>query len=138
MTIRYLVLAAVLMSTVACASGGGAGETAARSPSYNRDVLTAEELAQRSYANMYDVVGALRPNWLRPPMGGAGMGSSAAAAPAVYVDGRRLGDTETLKQVSAQSVAIARYYSATEAQNRFGLSAMTPVIDLTTKGKAGQ
>lgn len=127
MNLRALFSVLLLASVTACASTGGR-------TSYDRDRITREELEERSYANLYDVVSALRPNWLRTAMGAGG--GTSASTPLVYVDGRRLGDTGELRSVSAQAVQSARYLSATEAQNRYGMAEARPVIDVTTRGRS--
>ncbi len=127
MNTRTLLTMVCLALTTACASSGG------RSPGYDRDRISTEELEERSFANMYDVVSSMRPNWLRTAMGPSG--SSATSSPLVYVDGRRLGGTDMLRSVSAQSVRSARYLSATEGQNKYGMAEARPVIEITTQGR---
>jgi hypothetical protein len=106
---------------------------------YDRSVLSREEIAQRSFDNMHSVVTSLRSGWLRPPLSGSGLGArSVTAAPTIYVDGRLLGALELLKTFSAESVEQARYYNATDAQNRFGTAVATPVIELVTRGRPPQ
>lgn len=123
----------LMIALVACATPQG-GSAPARN--VDRSVITREEIAQRSFDNMHSVVASLRSDWLRPPLGGTGLGgNSATAPPTVYVDGRQLGPVDLLKTFSAESVERVRYYSATAAQAKFGTAASTPVIELYTRGR---
>ncbi|HEY0970168.1 MAG TPA: hypothetical protein VGE02_04215 [Gemmatimonadales bacterium] len=124
---RTLLTVALLALTTACASTSG------RSSTYDRDRLSREELEVRPQSNMYDTVVALRSNWLRSIRGG--IGGRVNVTPLVYVDGRPLGNVEVLRSVSTQSVQSARYMSASEAQNRYGMSEARPVIDISTRGR---
>jgi hypothetical protein len=104
---------------------------------FDRKLITREEIAQRSYDNMYSVVSSLRSDWLRPPLSGSGIASRSATAPiTIYLDGRRIGDLEVLKTFSGESVERARYFIATEAQSRFGTAVSSPVIELTSRGRS--
>lgn len=130
MRLPYLVLALAALSSTACINSARSDQAiaAARGPAYDRDLLSAEEIGPRSTTDMYDTVLALRPFWLRPAGGGRG-----ASAPVIYLDGRRVGSAEVLKQIRAPAVERARYYTLTQAQNRFGKIAVAPAIDITMK-----
>ena len=130
---RHLAgILALILALGACASQGTRADR-----SYDRDLLSREELAGRSTENMFNVVSSMRSDWLRRPLGGSSVaGRTAAAPPLVYLDGRRIGEFDALKSFSAESVEQARYYSATEAQNRFNTTIATPVIELTSRGRS--
>ncbi len=130
MKMSYLVLAVVVLSSTACISGARSDQAiaSARGPAYDRDLLSAEEMGPRATADMYDAILAHRPFWLRPAGGGRG-----ATAPVIYLDGRRVGSAEVLKQIRAPAVERARYYTLSQAQNRFGKIAVAPAIDITMK-----
>ncbi len=123
MNLRSLFGVLLLALTAACATGG------ARSPAYDRDRISREELDERSYANLYDIVSSVRSNWLRAPMG------SQSSTPLVYVDGRRMGGVEMLRSISAQAADQVRYLTATEAQSRYGMSEARPVIEVVSRGR---
>ncbi len=102
-------------------------------PAYDRNYLARAELATRSTDNMFSLVRSLRPNWLATPMGGAGISTPGSAPVTVYLDGREFGPAEMLKSISSEAVEYARYYSTTEAQSKYGLRVVSPVIDITTR-----
>ena len=133
---RRSSMLALVMAIVACAPRA---TSSSPSRSQDRSVITREEIAQRSFENIYSVVASLRSDWLRPPLGGTGFAArSATAPPTVYVDGRHFGALELLKTFSAESVERIRYYSATDAQNRFGTAVESPVIEVVSRGRDGR
>jgi hypothetical protein len=120
------------LALAACATG-----TATSRAGYDPNVIARDDLARRSYDNMHSIVSSLRPAWLRPPLTGSGIGGqSATAPPTIYLDGRMLGNLDVLKSFSAESIERARYFTATEAQSRFGSQVSSPVIELTSRGRS--
>lgn len=116
----------LLVLNMACVSA------ARNSTAYDRSGISREELAERSASNLYDVVSAIRPSWLRSTP--AAIGRAATTSPLVYIDGRPAGQVDALRSISPQSVEHARHLSASEAQNKYSMSQARPVIDLTTRG----
>ena len=100
-----------------------------------------------SVQNAYEAVQKLRPAMLRPRQiaSANGQGGMAKDAPAVtgtgtlsgqvvvYSDGTRLGDVEQLRAINASSIASVRYYSASEAQTKWGSGHPGGVIEVITK-----
>lgn len=126
-------IAALVLSAGACAPVSSSNPP---SVAYDRNSLSRTELAARANDHMYTVISGLRPNWITTPMGASGVGNtSATAAVMIYIDGREYGDVDQLKSISAETVEIARYYSATAAQSKFGLRAASPVIEITSRGR---
>ena len=137
---RRLVIAvfALLAATTACASGGAStaaagDEDAPTSRSRtNRNVLTSDELRSTPQTNMLDAVTALRPQWLRGANTNSFGTSSARTGITVYVDGQPLGTMDTLRTMDVRSVERATYRTTSEAQNRYGMRVVTPVVDIQT------
>ena len=130
---RAILFGAVLLTLSACGSSSRARPA---QQSFDRSVLTRAELATRGSNNMHTVVSSLRPNWIVTPLGAAGVGSTAATAPTtVYLDGRELGGVEFLRTLGAESVELARFYSTTQAQSKFGLRSASPVIEIISRGR---
>jgi hypothetical protein len=73
---------------------------------------------------------ALRPMWLR--------GSTTAIARdqdtgvMVYLDEQRAGSLDVLRQLPASAAAALHFYTASEAQSRFGLGNLRGVIQITS------
>ena len=137
---RRLVIAvfALLAATTACASGGAStaaagdeGAPTSRSRT-NRNVLTSDELRSTPQTNMLDAVTALRPQWLRGANTNTFGTSSARTGITVYVDGQPLGAMDALRTMDVRSVERATYRTTSEAQNRYGMRVVTPVVDIQT------
>jgi hypothetical protein len=127
---------ALILLAGTLASGCGP-KRAGTGQSPERQLLTRAELDTRKSDNMYVVVSAMRPHWMTTPLGSAGVSySSPQRGATVYLDGRELGGLELLRTISVESVERARYLTTSEAQGKFGLKAATPVIDITSRGRA--
>lgn len=133
----WVPLLFLLAATTACASGGAASTTAGasgdRAASYDRELLTRAELETRSGSNMLDVVSTMRSAWLIATT--SSIGRESASGPAVYMDGRRIGEAAELRSVAAQAVESARFLSASRAQSKYGLAEARPVIELIGRGR---
>jgi hypothetical protein len=121
MLLRTARIATFLLvgTTLACASSGtqtgsspaSSASSAARSP----NLITAQEIAQTTASNAYELVARLRPQWMRTS-GVASIGAGARSAGVVaYVDNIRLSRFDELRGVSAESVTSIRYLSAEQA-----------------------
>lgn len=127
MRATILLLVAI---AAACAGGAGGGsETAV--PSVDRSVLSGEELRTAPGATLYDVIRALRPEWLRrnPSI----LQPGAEGDIVVYMDRARMGGPNTLQQLRPSAVASVRYYSASEAAGEFGPGHIHGAIAVTTR-----
>ncbi|HKG91584.1 MAG TPA: hypothetical protein VKA84_06830 [Gemmatimonadaceae bacterium] len=156
-TVRALAFALALTSAAAaaaCASKqrGPAAEppadstTAAqanRAARHQADVITAEEIraAFGSASNAYDLIKQLRPNFLQSrgvrPSGGNESSARedvlALNGARIYLDGTYFGSIAMLREISVNTIAQIRYYSATAAAMRFGQQeTASPVIHITT------
>lgn len=130
MTIRRLFAAVLLIAATACASAGGSqsGE-----PRGERNLISRAELEERSTSNLYDIIRALRPNWLRAQASGFANAALEQTGPIVYVDGQVFGEVEGLRSIVATSVEYVRFLSASQAQNRYSMAQARPVIDVTSR-----
>lgn len=50
----------------------------------------------------------------------------------VYVDNQRVGGLDVLREMTSTTALSLRFYSASEAQSRFGLGNLQGVIQVTT------
>ena len=141
--VSYAALAAVASLAVgACASGGGnSGVAEAGAPRRDRSVITYDDMKDLQLSNMYDVVQRLHPEWLIQ-RNAAGMGQRSSRSSggndtdvAVYFDMQRAGTTEMLKQMPITPANYLKYYSASEAQARFGNGNLNGVIQVVTVSK---
>ncbi len=123
---------AVLFTALAMAGCASAGTGAGRSSSNN--VITAEDIAGRSESNAYDLIQALRPNFLRGrsgySSGGSGGGGrrggrssgDAGTSVALYADSRQLNGVDDLRAIARSQIQEIRYYTPSDATMKFGQS----------------
>jgi hypothetical protein len=131
-----------LLASTACASSSA---STSAGPKAGPNLITADEVARANVQNAYEAVQKLRPAMLRPRqmasangqggvMKDAPTGSSVAAGEVmVYMDNTRLGDITQLRGISASSIASVRYFSASEAQTKWGSGHAGGVIEVVTK-----
>lgn len=125
------ILAGALIT--ACASGSGASR-AERGPRPDPNVITAEELGRSTATTLYDAVRALRPAWMLRSRPTAVLQVQQAQL-IVYVDGTRYGTMESLRQLSPNGLVSVRYYSAGDAQARFGPGHLLGAIEVSTMSR---
>ncbi len=110
-----------------------------------RMTITAREMAESAANTAYEAVRLLRPNWLatrRPDLF-----ADPTCAPLervcepiqvevlkVYLDGHRLGGTETLTEINARNIEAIRYFNPAEAVARWGAGHGHGAILVTTIG----
>jgi hypothetical protein len=109
------------------------GPTGRRGPAPDMSALSTAELEAAPYANVFEVVQALRPNWLR-------LKGATSFRPVeyvrVYLDGSLLGAPEQLRQVSTRSIATIRWFDGVAATQRWGLDHGQGAIVVSTRQEA--
>ena len=123
------LLCTLLYFTASCASSG-----ASHGSSSNDAVITSEEIDNSHQPTLYDVVRALRPHWLRDAP--TAVRSDLDGGIAVYLDSQRAGSIDVLRQLPSTSAYTLRFYSASEAQSRFGLGNLHGVIQIVSARSA--
>lgn len=106
-------LFALLLISAACASGG-APSGAIRQ---DRNLITHEQIREANKTNVYQLVQALHPRWLRK-RGQQSFENEGDVV--VYYENARLGGPRTLRQISAAAVTSVRYFDAPAANFRWG------------------
>ncbi len=120
---RWLITLSLAAGLVGCA-GGGTAVTG------NRNVLTNEDIRAHEYGNVYDLIEAERPWWLRT----RGAKSFTQETPImVYMDGSQVGTVEELRIMSPFQYGEIRFYSSGQAQTRFGTGNASGAIELITQ-----
>ncbi len=121
----------LLLAALAACASGGSGASDVPAPSRDRNVITEDELRTAPGSSLYDVVRALRPEWLRrnPAM----VRPEAEGDIVVYMDRARMGGPNALVQIRPSAVAMVRYYSASEAAGEFGPGHLYGAIAVTTR-----
>jgi hypothetical protein len=102
---------AILVAVIACASSPTAGNGARQLP----DRVSSGEISSSGATNAYELIQRLRPNWLRSPNIGSIGGGARTQVIVVYLDGQRLGDLDSLRNLSAVGVTSMQWLNATKA-----------------------
>lgn len=132
MTVQQLCLITAL-AVPGCASAGS-NSGADTEPRRSSTTLTAEEIAAANadHGTVYDAISRLRSNWLTHST--RAYDSPTETFAAVFVDGRRYGEIESLRNIDANQIADIRYYSAAEAGGKYGMQGgLTGVIEVSLK-----
>jgi hypothetical protein len=102
----------------------GAGRPEAPRPRPNRNLITAEEIAEHPSRDLYELVRSLRPAWLREEVAttsNIGHDSPFVSARLVVMhDGLRIGDLEELGRIPIETVGEVRYLDGRDAVARYG------------------
>ena len=125
----FVVLALALG---ACATSGastsaeGTEAQAQSTPRSDRNTLTAADLQSSQATNLYDIIRAMRPQWLdvRPQAGGDPI--------QVYMDDNRMGGIEVLRTLTPTGIRVVRYLDPSQAQGRYGLNNRGGAISIQT------
>ena len=125
--VRRELRVALLAGLVACSTG-----SAGARPSYDRDVITAEEIRPTSARTAWDAVKLLRPQFLQG-RGVSSVRSPTPAEPVVYVNGVSYGPPASLERIRALDVLDIRWLSASDATTRYGSGHVGGVIEVRTK-----
>jgi hypothetical protein len=109
------------------------GCTTAPARNVSTDVITHEAIQSlgATYADAYQVVSRLRPNWVRS-RGVSSFTNLEAGFPMVYLDGSRFGAVESLRDIRADQVQSIRFLNPTDATTRYGTGHAGGAILVTT------
>lgn len=122
-----LALSACASSPAATNSGGEARTQTQSAPRSDRNTLVAADLQAAQASNLYDIIRALRPQWLdaRPQAGGDPIN--------VYMDDSRLGGIEVLRTMTITNIRRIRWLDPSAAQGRYGLNNRGGAIAIETE-----
>lgn len=109
------------------------GPTGRRGPAPDLSTISTAELQASPYASVFEVVQALRPNWLR--LKGATSFRQTEFV-RVYLDGSLLGNPDQLRQVSPRAIASVRFLDGVAATQRWGLDHGQGAIVVSTRMEA--
>ena len=119
-----------LAAVGACTGSGGTGRAM---PPPDRNVLTRDEIMSSNARQgaLYHAIRSLRPNFFMTPSSVHSRGSTASSPLAVYIGRLRQAGVESLRTISATSVALVRYLDPTTSQNEFGQMASGGALVIT-------
>ena len=140
---RLLASSLLLLFFTGCASGSrnlgvapGSGAVTATAasptpsgPRRSQAVISEAEIAENpGILSVYDLINRLRPNYLR---GTAEISGSSTVG--IRVDAGPQLEVSDLRNIDVRQVKEIRYYSAQEANVRFGIDTNIPVIAVSMK-----
>jgi hypothetical protein len=129
-SMRRVCAISLLLTVVACSSSSTLGRESTPSPSPN--LITANEISKTSVQNALEAVQKLRPAMLRRATISSANAQSRGDI-VIYVDNTRYGAVDTLRQIPSSSIAVVRYFSASESQLKWGSGHPGGVIEVVTK-----
>ncbi len=117
-------------------AAGGAPEpvaaSAVRAPRQDQQLITRDVITGTQYTNLFDVIQALRSNWLRVKNSGD---FGKADLLQVYLDNQRIGGVEELRNIAPLSVLSVRYFDPIAASARWGMNHNGGAIYVLTSKK---
>lgn len=119
----------MVLGLTACASGAGSSG-AASGPRTSREILTTEQIQSTKYNNLYDVIQALRANWMNDRGKDSLTGPNSVVL--VYLNDTKLGGVAELKAISPLEVSYIQHYDGIAAAGRWGLDHGKGVIYVST------
>lgn len=126
MSLRLFVSVSALF-LVACASNTNTQSSTRR----DRNLITLEEVQDHPITTAHDLVGRLRPNWLRN-RGPASIAGGSPTLPLVYIDEVRSGGLNALYRISTQIIREMRFINGRDATTKWGLDHGGGVIMVLT------
>lgn len=128
-------VAVCLLAVAGACAPAGAGPA----PSGNLKEITSEQVRAASQHNAYELVHALRPDWLRKRTSAVGISRANTRIVrgddyvTAYRDGQRLGPVEALRNIPIMDVGSVRHYDAPAAQQRFGSGNSNGAVEVITR-----
>ena len=132
-----LLLLLVLVPPMGCASSkpktDATGQQARPAPSRTRaDLITREEIDRTVFTNAFDLVQALRSNWLQPRGQDTFLGKPGQVQ--VRIDNTEaMGGVERLREIPAAIVDYIRWVDPVDAAGRWGIGYGHGAIHVVTR-----
>lgn len=95
------------------------------------DRITREQIGDTSYPDLYQMITALRANWVR--IRGPDNFSGRPAEVQVYLDDVRLGGLSNLRAIHPMEIDYVRYFDGVQASARWGFDHGSGVIYVATR-----
>jgi len=131
MALRVAGLVIVLSAGTSLA--GCAARAAPVTQAADATILTEAEIDSAHVSTAYDVIHKLRPQFLISRGKLSLDPTTPLALPRVYVDDQFYGDAATLRGIPTGTIESIRFYSASEAQYKYGHDNAAGVIAIATK-----
>ena len=123
------IVIALLLVPAACATSPAAGGAADRTGS--RDWIMRDEMEKGNWANAFEVVRNLRPQWLRVRGRDTIMGQPGGVQ--VVLDDVRLGETDVLRTLPVGGITYFQWLDGITASQRWGTGFGNGAIFISTR-----
>lgn len=123
---RAVLVAFAAVVAAACSSAS----PPRRNTAIQQRLITTQEMSTTNYSSAFEVVEALRPQWLRP-RGRTSLNMREAVK--VYLDDSLLGEPDQLRNIMTRSIGSIRYLDGNEASQRWGLDHGHGAIMVSTR-----
>lgn len=116
---------AALLAVMCCLAVSPSTSHAQKKKKPQRDLVTRDEIMESAQRedDLYAALRSLRPRFLEPPTGVRSMVNGGPAPTMVIIDGKPMGNLETLRSITASTVEEARYVEPGKAGMEYGQSA---------------
>lgn len=131
-----MVLAAATL--VACASTGSTGSSSR--PAGRSDVITSDQMRETQATNLYEAVQRLHPEWMLQRnastlSGATSRKGSGNVEVQIFMGGQHVGGTDMLRQLPVTEAGSLHFYTASQAESKFGTGYPNGVIEILPPGK---
>jgi hypothetical protein len=123
----------VLVATVAELTGMTAAAEAPAPVRASRTVISAQQITEGHYDNVFAAVEALKPAWLKAK-GATSLSGGGTDKVWVYLDNVRVGDVEALRDIQPRDILAVRYFDPGAAQAKYGSGHPAGAIMVETTG----
>lgn len=127
---RSALSCASVVLTLSLVAGCSASRPGAGQEQSEQSVLTRQQIEDPRFSTAYDVVRALRSNWLNA-RGNASFRFKVEVQ--VYLDGTHLGGVQALQNISTPAIQYIHYINGTDATTRWGIGHGRGVIFVGTR-----
>jgi len=121
---------AVVAVLIACAPPGTPGSGG------DPGLITTDEIVKSPATNAYDAIDGIRPIWLRSRGQNTldpSQVTSANTYAAVFLDGQRYGDINSLRSMPIYQIRHIRFLSGSDATTRYGTGYPAGIIEVVTR-----
>ena len=129
--LQAALMSALLVSPTACASRSPATESTA--PVGNRDYVLREEIDRGQWANSFELIRNLRPQWLR--VRGRDTITGDPGGVQVVLDNVRVGGIEVLRTLPTSGIVYFQWVDGMSASQRWGTGFGNGAIYVSTRAR---
>ena len=127
--VQTSLMTVLLLFAAACATGSSA--TQSSGPTGNRDFILREEIDRGQWANSFELIRSVRPQWLR--LRGRDTMTGDPGVVQVVLDNVRLGGVEALRTLPVSGITYYQWVDGISASQRWGTGYGNGAIFVSTQ-----